>query len=419
MIVFEKLLEPVMPIIERIEARRARHGNETFTWLMLVRIMVYCLTKRSKGRNEWVTTCANAEPAVNIPKISHSTLSDGLNRFSPRLLRSALKELLEQCDIPENPELALIGQICAVDGSEFPVFNGMTLPKTKETLKSVKQHLKFQLNRLVVSDFLLGQTEPDERAALRKMLTEGVTYVLDRGYMAFSLLKQTIEAKAFLVMRAYNNIVVETVEERDITVPEYIRTHWSGLRDRMVRSEHPDVQGVIFRLVEFTIGRSTYRLITNHTDLTTFQVILLYAYRWQIELIFRFFKRTMTGMHVVSTLPWGMENFFSGMFLTAVLHLLFKQACLREEGYLPSNADELLADTLDTDITVQESTDSARPTATRVVACFMATINQKFALFWKVSKHWLITLADYLHRPYTPDVVHTLNQRALYGCNRL
>ena len=299
MIVFEKLLEPVMPIIERIEARRARHGNETFTWLMLVRIMVYCLTKRSKGRNEWVTTCANAEDAVNIPKISHSTLSDGLNRFSPRLLRSALKELIEQCDIPENPELALIGQICAVDGSEFPVFNGMTLPKTKETLKSVKLHLKFQLNRLVVSDFLLGQTEPDERAALRKMLTEGVTYVLDRGYMAFSLLKQTIEAKAFLVMRAYNNIVVETVEERDITVPEYIRTHWSGLRDRMVRSEHPDVQGVIFRLIEFTIGASTYRLITNHTDLTTFQVILLYAYRWQIELIFRFFKRTMAGMHIV------------------------------------------------------------------------------------------------------------------------
>jgi hypothetical protein len=78
----------------------------------------------------------------------------------------------------------------------------MTLPKTNETLKRVKLHLKFQLNRLVVTDFLLGLTESDERAALRKMLTEGVTYVLDRGYMAFVLLKQAIEAKALIVMRA-------------------------------------------------------------------------------------------------------------------------------------------------------------------------------------------------------------------------
>ncbi len=419
MIVFEKLLEPVMPIIERIEAQRSRHGNETFTWLMLVRIIVYCLTKRSKGRNEWVTTCANADPAVNIPNVSHSTLSDGLNRFSPRLLRRALTELLEQCDIPQNPELALIGHTCAVDGSEFPIFNGMTLPKTKATMKRVKLHLKFNLNHLVVADFLLGLTDTDERAALRKMLTEGVTYVLDRGYMAFALLKQAIEAQAFLVMRAYNNIVVETVEERDVTVPVYIRSHWSNLRDRMVRSDHPDADGIIFRLVEFTIGPSTDRLITNRIDLTTFQVILLYAYRWQIELIFRFFKRTMTGMHGVSTLPWGMENFFAGMFLTAVLHLVFKQACLRQGGYLPPDADELLADILGTTINAQGSADSARPTAIRAVACFMATINQKFALFWKISKHWLITVADYLHRPFTLDVVHTLNQRALYGCNRL
>jgi hypothetical protein len=419
MIVFEKLLEPVMPIIERIEAQRPRHGNETFTWLTLVRIMVYCLTKRSKGRNEWVITCADADPAVNIPKVSHSTLSDGLNRFSPRLLRRALAELLDQCELPQNPELALIGSTCAVDGSEFPVFNGMTLPKTRETVKRVKLHLKFNLNQLVVADFLLSLTESDERLAFRKMLTKGVTYILDRGYMAFALLKQATEAQAFIVMRAYNNIVVETVEERVITVPGYIRTHWSELRDRMVRSNHPDAQGIIFRLVEFTIGPSTYRLITNRTDLTTFQVILLYAYRWQIELIFRFFKRTMTGMHIVSTLPWGMENFFTGMFLTAILHLLFKQACLRQEQHLPPDVDELLADTLDTDINVQESTDSARPTATRVVACFMATINQKFALFWKIPKHWLITLGNYLHRQFTSDVVHTLNQRALYGCNRL
>jgi hypothetical protein len=202
MTVFDTLLEPVMSILERIEAQRTRHGNETFTWLMLVRIIVYCFTKRRKGRNEWTVTCANADPAVHIPKVSHSTRSDGLNRFSPRLLRRALAERFAKNTIPQNPELALIGHTYAVDGSEFPVFQSITLPKAKETCKRVKLHLKFNLNQLVAADFLLGLTESDERSAFRKMLTEGATSILDRGYMAFARLKQCIEAKAFVVMRA-------------------------------------------------------------------------------------------------------------------------------------------------------------------------------------------------------------------------
>jgi hypothetical protein len=335
------------------------------------------------------------------------------------LLRQALADLLSHNDIPQNPELALIGTTYAVDGSDFPVFRELTLPRTKEALKHVKLHLKFNLNQLVVADFLLGLTEADERAAFLKMLTKDATYILDRGYMAFARLKAVLAAQAYIVMRAYNNIVVETLEERVVHVPAALRTHWSNIHDRIVQSDHPDAQGITFRLVEFTIGPSTYRLMTNRVDLTTFQVALLYAYRWQIELVFRFFKRTMTGMHVVSTLPWGMETFFTGMFLTAVLHLLFKQDCLRQEGDLPPDADELLAGTLDANITAQTSTDRARPTAIRVVAGFMATINRRFALFWKVPKHWLTTLAEYLHRQFTPDVVCTLNKRALYGCNRL
>jgi hypothetical protein len=33
MTVFDKLLEPVLPILEEIEQTRRKHGNETLTWL--------------------------------------------------------------------------------------------------------------------------------------------------------------------------------------------------------------------------------------------------------------------------------------------------------------------------------------------------------------------------------------------------
>jgi DDE family transposase len=411
--VFDRLLAPVMPILEQIEMMRPKHGNETLAWLDWVRTLVYFFTRRCGSRNAWAVALANADPALHLPPVPRMTLSEAMHRFPPTLLRHTLRELLSSRDFLTHPELALLGQAYAVDGSEFPLLNGMTLPKSNELLQRVKVHLKFSLNQMVAVDFVLSLQETSERKALRRFLQKGATYVLDRGYMAFMLLRDVINAQAFVVMRAYQNIVVETVTELPVQVPAYIGQHWSAISDRMVRSEHDDAQGLVFRLIEFTLGPTSYKLITNRTDLTTFQVMLLYAYRWQIELIFRFFKHTMDGRNVISLYPWGIENYFAGMFLTAILHLYFKQDCLQDGGYRPPTDQELAQDLPSDDETVSTSSDVARPTHQPLIARFMDAANQKLALFWKVPKHWLATLADYLHRPFTPQIVQILNQRAI------
>jgi hypothetical protein len=255
------------------------------------------------------------------------------------------------------------------------------------------------------------------------MLRASVTYVLDRGYMAFALLRDSIAAQAHVILRACNNIVVETVEELTADLPMHLHQHWTNIRDRRVRSWHEDAQGIEFRLVEFTVGPSSYKLITDRFDLSTFQVILIYAYRWQIELAFRFFKHTMEGLHVITQSHWGIENYFAGMFLTALLHLQFKRDCLEMDGYTagsitntPRSSETVSDDTTasaDSDHQVQPSHDTTRPSANSTVACFLARLNHPLALFWKIPKYWLVTLADYLHRQFTSDVVKMLNKRAL------
>jgi hypothetical protein len=409
--VFDRLLVPAMPILQQIEATRAKHGNESLTWLDFVRVLVYFFTRRCESRNAWAVDLANADPALNLPAVPRMTLSDAMTRFSPHLLRHAVRLLLASRALLSHPELAFINDAYAVDGSEFPVINGMTLPKSSETLKRVKLHLKFSLNQLLAVDFVVGVHTSSERQALRRLLQQGATYVLDRGYMAFGLLQDVIKAKAFVIMRAYQNIVVETVTELPVQVPPYIQRHWSAIRDRMVQSHHPDAEGIVFRLVEFTIGATTYKLLTNHTTLTTFQVILLYAYRWQIELIFRFFKHTMQSKKVISSYPWGIENYFAGMFLTAILHLYFKQDCLHDGNYQPPTDQELAHQVPDDAVPISQ--DTTRPTSQPMIARFMDAVNQKLSLFWKVPKHWLSTLTDYLHRPFTPEVVHIFNKRAI------
>src|SRR5262245_16258275 len=333
MTVFDALLAPVMPILHSIEQQRRKHGNETLRWVEFVRILVFFFTERCASRNALIVAPHNADPVLNLPHVPAMTLTDAFQRFPPTLLRQALSRLIRQIDQPIIPELTLIGDIDAVDGSHFPILGGMSYVRDTDTPR-VKLHLDLNLNRLMVVDFVIGSATSNERQAYRTMLRASVTYVLDRGYMAFALLRDSIAAKAHVIMRACNNIVVETVEELTVDLPVQVQQHWTNIRDRRVRSWHEDAQGIEFRLVEFTSGPSTYKLITDRFDLSTFQVILLYAYRWQIELAFRFFKHTMDGLNVITQSHWGIENYFAGMFLTALLHLQFKRDCLEMDGYV-------------------------------------------------------------------------------------
>lgn len=414
MTVFDTLLAPILPTLQQIEAGRKKHHNEEFRWIDFVRVLVFYFTKRCGSRNALIVALENADPALALPPVPAMTLSDAFRRFPPSLLRQALTSLITSLDLPENPELALIGPVCAADGSDFPIVGGMILPQSTDLAMSMKLHLIFNLNQLITADFLVDSADSSERSALRAMLQAGVTYILDRGYMAFDLLRDIIAAQAFVVMRAYNNIVVETVTELPVVLPESFTAHWLQVRDRIVQSAHPDAAGMLFRLVECTVGTTTYRLITNRTDLTTFQVIILYAYRWQIELIFRFFKHTLQGVEVITQSKRGVENYFAAMFLTAILHLYFKIDCLEQSGYLPPTKHELAAE--QSTGHAQISTDAARPTTHLAIATLMARINDKLALFWKVPKHWLTTVSDYLHRIFTPSVRDIFNKRALYHC---
>ena len=63
--------------------------------------------------------------------------------------------------------------------------------------------------------------------------------------------------------------------------------------------------------------------------------------------------------------------------------------------------------------TVQMSDDTGRPTSHLAIARFFARLNDTLTRFWKISKHWLHTLADCLSRPFTSDIIRLLNKYAV------
>ena len=173
MTVFDTLLAPLMPILQQIEAGRKKHSNEEFIWIDFVRILVFYFTRRCGSLNALIVALENADPALGLPGVPKMTLSDAFRRFPSTLMRQALTSLIAKFNLPENPELALIGPVQAGDGSDFPIVGGMTLPKSSERVSSMKLHLLFSLNQMIVADFLVDSANSSERSAIRTMIGSG------------------------------------------------------------------------------------------------------------------------------------------------------------------------------------------------------------------------------------------------------
>ncbi len=121
MTTFDRLMEPVLPILQEIEQERVPHFNETHSWPLFVRVLVYHFTMGYQSMRELVTGLRHADAALALPALPRSTVSQMFTRFDSDLLHRALVRLLATLPLPENPELALLGTIYLVDGSCFKV----------------------------------------------------------------------------------------------------------------------------------------------------------------------------------------------------------------------------------------------------------------------------------------------------------
>jgi hypothetical protein len=239
------------------------------------------------------------------------------------------------------------------------------------------------------------------------MLEAGVTYIADRGYLSSPLLAAMAAAQAFFIVRAKSNLVYQRVKRMPVDLPTTVRHIFHHVTDQRVRLSNAKGRP-IYRLVSFYVGQEWYLILTNRLDLTTFQVILLYAYRWQVELIFRFLKRSLNGLHLLSHSKEGVTIHFYALLITALLELRLKQQCVDCCEAL-STADSSPLTESDPPAIAGLMIGPERLTGARGNT-FLATVGEKLHRYWKISKHWLVTLRNYLARPFGYHVVMALSR---------
>ena len=256
-----------------------------------------------------------------------STLKDAFTRFDARHFKQLYESTLNCFDWIKVKCFEELGVLCIVDGSLFPTLIQMEWADYKRNTAACKLHLCFELNRMIPTSFIVGSGNSSERDFLVSIAQKAVTYIADRGYFSFDLGRQLVEKQAFFLIRIKSNLLFEVDNVLSITHTVPLPACFFNICDQIIHFTNDDSQNS-YRLVRFSIGLKTFFICTNRLDLNTLQVIMLYSFRWQVELMFKFLKCSLHGIHLFNNTENGVQVQFYLWLSMALLQLRFKQVCL-------------------------------------------------------------------------------------------
>lgn len=451
--VFDKFLEPVQPFVEEQKQKLTPHHNEKFSFKKFFRLLIYYFLSDFKSISLFIDMLQRALilPELNLDKVPYSTFSDAFERFSADIFKDIFISLLSTIRLKAIPELQTLGMLYCVDGSLFPTLSCMLWAEYKKNFQALKIHLCLELNRMIPVEIIVGSGNSSERAAFLQMLKPLGTYIADRGYASFLVFHEILQAQAHFVIRVKSNFSKTVIELLPVILPAKVEILFHEVTDQIIRYNN-DPYGHSYRLVCFSVGTEIFHLLTDRLELTTIQIITLYAYRWQIELIFRFLKRTMNGIHLIKNIENGVTIQFYTMLIVALLQLKLKQEVLiqNEENRQQSQDTDSDKDTKTTDtmksgpsrldegksISFADSNTKIEPIAWTSLQdiCpplssfnpkdrdnmksdipistpyqFFEIIGEKLKKYWKIGIHWLTALRKMLHLPFDAHAIEVLD----------
>lgn len=399
--VFDAILSPARGPLQQVADSL---GEDATTYVLsfvpFTLNMIFGIINGIKSVSQLVTEVRTSETARQLGLVisSKTGYHEAFHRYTAQQYREIFLGLLQSLPLMEIPELAALGFIYLVDGSVFPAISSMEWACYKDQANAIKLHLCFELNRMVPVQFMSAHAKSSEKTFLASILEEHITYVCDRGYVSFALFYQICQKGASFVIRGKNNMRFAVVEPLPVAIPDRFVAWFATLSDVKAVFDN-DPHKAEYRIVSFTVAGEVYLLITSRFDLTTYQVIMLYAYRWQVELIFRLLKRTLKGIHLMAHHPKGVEIQFYLYMITYLLLLSFKQKCA-----LTNTSDHPIQKETAQDGQVGEHPgDNARlhtkASGRQYVCGLVSLLGERLRDYWKLGLHWLISVRNSLVRP--------------------
>jgi len=255
-------------------------------------------------------------------KVSLGSFSEAQSVFDPELLKEVFLELSGEVSSSwGDPRLNhLADKLQLVDGTLLPA-----LPRMHWALwvddqhRAAKLHLKFKVLRQAASDALITTGKTCERKALRSYMKKGETIVGDRYYgLDYGFLDELRQAGVSFVFRIRNKPRMEVVKELPLCEADRAAgVTWQG----MVRLGD-DWQGEPVRVVKVEADGKEL-LIATDLNIEAELISLIYRYRWQIELFFKWLKCILGCRHLLAESPRGVAiQIYSALIAALMLQML-------------------------------------------------------------------------------------------------
>ncbi len=324
------------------------------------------------------STLKNVQDKLGTKRTSLGSISAAGRIFDPELLTPIISELASQVgSLNMDKRLqALDMTVVAVDGTLLKA-----LPKMLWALwldkdhRAAKMHLEFDVLKGVPLRAQVTNANEGEIAKLESALASGKLYCLDAAYAKYSFLDKIIQKSSSFVVRIRDNASYEIIDEHQLSEAdrnagvELDRTVWLGSKQkrdnlsrpiRIIQIHYYDERVLSgYKRKSRVSSKKTFRtkspehtllIATDRMDLPAELIGLIYRYRWQIELFFRWFKCILGCQHLLSLSQNGIKiQVYCALIASLLIRLwtgrkptkrTFEMICLYFQGW--ATMDDLM-----------------------------------------------------------------------------
>ena len=262
------------------------------------------------------------EDGIEKSSFSEATNSRGLEQFM-----HVFTQLQVQTSkiLPKAHEE--LGDLIGIDGSLIDGTLSMIWADYRKGSKKAKVHVGFDLNRSIPRKVYLTDGNGAERPFVSRIISEGQTGVLDRGYQCHELFDQWQQNGQFFICRIKANTKKEIISQNAVPADSIV------FFDAMVllgttgvnQSQRP------LRLVGYEIDSVKYWIATDRYDLSSEQIAQAYKLRWDIENFFAWWKRHLKVYHLIARSSHGLMVQILAGLITYLLLAIYCHSHFQEK----------------------------------------------------------------------------------------
>jgi hypothetical protein len=257
--------------------------------------------------------------------VSPGSFSAGQHLFSPSVLEPMVRDLAQQAmgrvQFGDARVRAAVKALTAVDGTVLRAVNRMTWAPAAGHGSAIRLHLHFSVFDQCPVDWTITPGNVCERKVWKQKIKPGDFHVVDRLYSEDHLLLKQIKKKgADFVVRLLGNVIRTPVEAARALMEEDRK---AGVISDQVVELGGQGGGPRLRVVEVHAEGKVLLLATTRQDLPAHLIALIYRYRWQIELFFKWFKTMLPCRHWIAESPAGVAIQIYTVMIASLLLMLW------------------------------------------------------------------------------------------------